>query len=319
MDRVSFTKNEKTVIAAIYARVSSGNQINGYSLNEQVRLAREQCEKKGWRLRYIFKENGISGKNIDRPKFQAMLRGAEKGCFDVLVFWKLDRFCRSLLDVVNVEKKLRECGVKIFSITESIDTTTSNGRFVFRTIASAAEWEREIIKERSRMGMKGLAMQHKWPNRLPPIGYNKKKDGHLMINEKEASLVKNIFKRYIKLKSMPQLAYELNEKNITNKRGNKWNTVAIKKILENQIYIGNYKIAGIEDYVQEYRILKDKIFKKVEKTRKRFIKKKQAMPINRKQKKVDMMINKYLSFIREEDEVEDQNVKEEMAERQIIL
>jgi site-specific DNA recombinase len=192
MDDDLLNKNQKTTIAAIYSRVSSGNQINGYSLAEQVRLAREQCEKKGWKVRYIFKENGISGKNLERPKFQVMLKEAEKGSFDVLVFWKLDRFCRSLLDVVNVEKKLRECNVKIFSVTESIDTTTSHGRFVFRTIASAAEWEREMIKERSRMGMKGLAMQHKWPNRLPPLGYNKKKDGHLTINSKDRDLVISI-------------------------------------------------------------------------------------------------------------------------------
>jgi site-specific DNA recombinase len=295
--------NNKKIIAAIYSRVSSGNQINGYSLNEQVRLAREQCEKKGWKVRYIFKENGISGKNIDRPKFQAMLQEAEKGSFDVLVFWKLDRFCRSLLDVVNVEKKLKECNVRIYSITELIDTTTSHGRFVFRTIASAAEWEREMIKERARMGMKGLAMQHKWPNRLPPLGYNKKRDGHLIINEKEATLVIYIFKRYIVLKSMPQLAYELNEKNIKNKRGNCWNAVAIKKILENKLYIGKYKIACIEDYVKEYRIMKDRLFYKAEQIRTRQINKKDKMPIDRKQKKVDMIINKYLTFLNEDNEL----------------
>jgi site-specific DNA recombinase len=315
MDEASLNNNK--IVAAIYSRVSSGNQINGYSLNEQVRLAREQCKKKGWIVRYIFKENGISGKNIDRPKFQAMLKQAEKGSFDVLVFWKLDRFCRSLLDVVTVEKKLRECNVQICSITESIDTTTSHGRFVFRTIASAAEWEREMIRERARMGMKGLAMQHKWPNRLPPLGYDKKRDGHLIINEKEANLVIYIFRRYIILKSMPQLAYELNEKNIKNKRGNSWSTVSIKKILENELYMGKYKIASIQDYVKEYRIVKNRLFYKAEQIRKRYINKKEKMPEGRKRKKVDMMINKYLSFIKEEFEGEE--FKDEMAERQTIL
>ncbi|MHA1783548.1 MAG: recombinase family protein, partial [Promethearchaeota archaeon] len=191
----------------------------------------------------------------------------------------------------------------IYSITESIDTTTPHGRFVFRTIASAAEWEREMIKERARMGMKGLAMQHKWPNKLPPLGYNRKRDGSLKINKKEADLVIYSFKRYIKLKSMPQLAYELNEKNIMNKRGNKWTAVAIKKILENELYIGKYKIAGIQDYVKEYRIVKDRLFYKAEQIRKRNINKKEKMPIDRKKKKVDMIINKYLTFINEEDEV----------------
>jgi len=124
----------ENTLAAIYARVSSPNQATGYSLDEQVRRCRERCDLMGWKVRYIFKENG-SGANTDRPKFQMMMEKAKEGAFDVLVFWKLDRFCRSLVDVVNIERELIEYGVSLHSVTEQIDTTTPFGKFNFRNVA----------------------------------------------------------------------------------------------------------------------------------------------------------------------------------------
>ena len=153
-------EEEKQITAAIYARVSSQNQIFGYRLEEQIRLSRERCKQMGWKVSYIFKEDGISGGTLDRPKFQVMMEKARQDAFDVLVFWKLDRFCRSLVDLVNVERELREYNVALHSITEAIDTTTPFGKFNFRNIGSAAEPERDLIKERSRMGMKALAVSY---------------------------------------------------------------------------------------------------------------------------------------------------------------
>jgi len=157
-----------------------------------------------------------------------LMKKAQDGEFNVIIFWKLDRFCRSLLDVVNVEKKLREWGVNMCSLTENIDTTTSSGRFVFRTIASAAQWEREMISERTAMGLKALAKQHKWPNKSTPLGYKRDSNGYLKIIKNEAKLVQEIFHKYIKMKSMPQLAFLLNKRGIKTKRGKKWSAAAIQ-------------------------------------------------------------------------------------------
>lgn len=298
--QINSTHHNKTIIAAIYARVSSNRQVNGYSLEEQIRLAKERCNMMGWKIRYIFCEDAQSAGTTDRPKFQMMLQKAEERNFDVLVFWKLDRFCRSLLDVVNMEKKLCEYGVSLHSVTEQIDTTTSFGRFNFRNIASAAEWERDMIKERSRLGMKALAMQHKWPNRLPPLGYSKGKDGRLKINMKEAKLVRYIFKRYKQLKSMPQLAYELNQQGIKTKRAKKWSAASIKNIIDNEIYIGNYTVSDIKATLKEYQIINTRFFHSIQKIKNR----KQhdrEMPKERKRAAVDRVLNEYLSFLKEKE------------------
>ena len=292
-------KNPK--IAAIYARVSSGKQITGYSLDEQIRLARERCEQNGWKVRYIFREDGESAATTDRPKFQAMMKKAQEGEFNVIIFWKLDRFCRSLLDVVNVEKKLREWGVNMCSLTENIDTTNSSGRFVFRTIASAAQWEREMISERTAMGLKALAKQHKWPNKSTPLGYKRDSNGYLKIIKNEAKLVQEIFHKYIKMKSMPQLAFLLNKRGIKTKRGKKWSAAAIKTILTNEIYIGKYNVAYVQTNIPKYKIIRNKTFKKTQQIRLRQSQNVEAMPNNRKTATVKKIFDEYMSFLKEEE------------------
>ncbi len=292
----------KPMIAAIYARVSSPNQTKGYSLEEQIRICRERCDLMGWKVRYIFVENGVSAKNTDRPKFKIMMEKARQRKFDVLVFWKLDRLCRSLRDVVNVEKELRDYGISLHSVTEQIDTTTPIGRFNFRNIASAAELERELISERAKMGMAAMAMHHKWPNRLPPLGYDKGADGRLKINEEEANLVRKIFEMYLELKSMPQIAFELNKLGIKTKRGKEWTTTAVKRILDNKIYIGIYEVAGVRDYVEEYKIIDDELFNKVKEVRERYKRIRREMPKDRKMGTIEKIFSEYFEYLKEMEE-----------------
>jgi len=236
--RKDFLKDQ--IIAAIYARVSTPNQLNNYSLDKQVRICRERCELMGWKVRYIFKDV-VTGKNTDRPMFKKMMEKAKQRKFDVLVFWRLDRLCRSLIDAIRVEKELREYGVALHSVMEQIDTTTPVGRFNFRNLASAAELERDLIRERTKMGKYASALQHKWPNKTPPLGYKVRDDRKLEINEKEAKLVRRIFKMYIETRSMPQVAFLLNEEGIKTREGKEWTARAVRDILRNEIYIGMFK------------------------------------------------------------------------------
>lgn len=292
------------IIAAIYARVSSPRQMQNYSLDEQVRICRERCELMGWKVRYIFREV-MTAKSTDRPMFRKMMEKAKQGKFDVLVFWRLDRLCRSLIDAIRVEKELREYGVALHSVTEQIDTTTPVGRFNFRNLASAAELERELIKERTRMGMYALAMQHKWPNKKPPLGYKKREDGRLEIDEEEARLVRRIFELYIETKSMPQVAFILNEEGVKTKEGGKWTAPTIKKILDNELYIGRFKVAGVDDYVEEYRIIDDELFERVREIRLRFKRgegKRESMPEERKKGLIDRIFEEYFAYLNELEE-----------------
>ena len=298
-------KSTKATFAAVYARTSSPNQRFNYSIREQVNRCWKHCGPRGWTVRYIFVDEGESGKTVERPKFQLMLEKAKNGSFNVIVFWKLDRLCRSLVDLVNVEKALREWGVGLCSVTEFIDTTTSIGRFNFRSIASVAELERELIGERARLGLHALAKEHKWPNPHPPLGYSKHRDGRLRVNEEEAKLVRRIFEMYLKEKSMPQVAFNLNNEGIRTKRGKEWNARAVRGILANEIYVGRYTVAGVNGYVEEYKIIDEGFFGSTSKMRLRYKiggAERPPMPQTRKTAKVDKIFNEFLRLLNSQEE-----------------
>ena len=284
-------------IAAIYARVSPGRKTNGYSLEEQVRLSKEHCDRMGWKIQYVFTDNKVSGANIEREKFQLMMRKARQQAFDIIVFWKIDRFARSLADLVNIERELRAYDISLSSVTEPIDTVSSIGRFSFRNIASAAELERDLIRERTKMGLHALAQKHRWPNRTPPIGYNIKKDGTLIINQHEKKPVREIFRMYLRLRSMPQVAFELNKRGLQTHRKKRWTNMSVKQILDNEIYIGKYNVAGVETYIKELRIISDMQFNKSKDLRKQYGEKPKTITEERRLTTIENVFNEYLVFL----------------------
>ncbi|MEM3697089.1 MAG: recombinase family protein [Candidatus Bathyarchaeia archaeon] len=311
-------KDEKSnrnqpLFAAIYARTSSPNQKNNYSVKEQVSSCLEFCTKRGWIVRYIFVDEGESGKTVERPKFQQMLEKAKEGAFKVIVFWKLDRFCRSLVDLVNIEKMLRTWNIGLCSVTEFIDTTTSVGRFNFRNLASVAELERELIGERAKLGLYALVKEHKWPNPHPPIGYDKSESGHLVVNVTEAKLVNRIFFMYKRLKSMPQVAFELNKEGIRTKKGKEWNARAVKDVITNELYIGKFNVSGVKDYVPEYHIVEEKVFRSVNKIRLRYRNghaKRPPMPKDRRKSKIAKIFDRYMKFIEKHEAYSSKSIRE---------
>lgn len=291
---------EEDLRAAIYARTSSNSQRFGYSIDEQVRRCWSTCEEANWEVKFVFTDEAESGRNTERPQFQSMLTRAREGLIDVVVFWKLDRFCRSLVDLVRTEDELEMLGVGLHSVTEFLDTTNPVGRFNFRNLASAAELESDLTSQRVKMGMYGLARDRKWPNDQPPLGYEKKKDGTLRISETEAELVRSIFNLYRQEQSMPQVAYLLNKRGETTKRGVAWCRQSVGKVLRNQLYTGQYRIAEFEATVERYRILNDEVFEEVTKIRHRFKQRNIEMDQSRKQSKVDRIVDHYKSYHGEE-------------------
>ena len=306
-DNMSYINNDvpmraaEDLDAAIYARTSSASQRFGYSLDEQVRRCWTQCQRRNWDVTHIFRDEAESGSNTDRPMFQKMLSEAKEEVFDVVIFWKLDRFSRSLIHAVELERDFRNWGVALFSATEQIDTTTPTGRFNFRNISSASEFERDLIKQRSQMGMKALAMEHKWPNDHPPLGYKIRDDDKLKPITSEADLVREIFSRYRQLKSMPKLARKLNEEGKTTKSGEGWTPQKISAILRNELYIGTYSVADVEEHVPEYQILDRELFHEVVSVRMRFqgsqSEKADQMSEDRKKERVSKVIEQYDQYL----------------------
>lgn len=283
-------------VAAIYARTSPSSREFNYSIDEQVKRCWARCDEMDWAVRYVFTDEDESGRDAERPHFQEMLEKAEQGLFDVVVFWKLDRFCRSLVDLVKTEEKLDGWDVALHSVTEFLDTTSPVGRFNFRNLASAAELESDLTSQRVKLGMRGLAKELKWPNDLPPLGYDRSDDGTLVVNREEADLVRRIFRLYLEERSMPQVAYILNEEGIRTKRGKEWRRQSVKKVLSNELYIGEYCVAGYEEYVEEYRILSDDLYNQVKETRYRFQNANQPVDKTRKESKAGRILTQYKEF-----------------------
>jgi DNA invertase Pin-like site-specific DNA recombinase len=99
-----------------------------------------------------FKDEGISGKNADRPSLQKLLELVEKRKIDLVIFTKLDRLARSLQDLLNITSKFKNFGINFNVIEQNIDTSSASGRLLFHIIGAFAEFEREMIRERLESG-----------------------------------------------------------------------------------------------------------------------------------------------------------------------
>lgn len=298
-ERVAENGEAQQLRAAIYARTSSKNQEYGYSLDAQVSRSVDRCESLGWKVCFVFRDEAESGKDTDRPMFRKMLSAAEKQVFDVVVFWKLDRFSRSLMHAVQLESELRQHNVNLYSVTEQIDTTSATGRFNFRNIASAAEFERDMIRQRTQMGLNELASGLKWPNDSPPLGYELDSDRKLSIVQQEAELVTKIFERYIEERSMSEVAQYLNDQKIRTQEGGEWTPRAVGDILRNKIYTGTYEVADVSEYVSEYQIIESKTFEEVKSIRHRFQRggaSKSSMSDPRKERAISRMREMYQDY-----------------------
>lgn len=299
-ERVSENEDCESLRAAVYARTSSNSRAESYSLDEQVKRAVDRCQSLGWDVAFVYRDESESGANTDRPMFQTMLDAAKRQAFDVVVFWKLDRFSRSLIHAVQLEEELREHDVYLYSVTEQIDTTSATGRFNFRNLASAAEFERDMIKQRTRIGINGMAEEHKWPNDDPPLGYTLTPENKLSIDDQQRELVVEIFEMYIEDRSMPEVATRLNERGIRTTDDGEWTPRAVGDVLRNEIYRGVYELCDVTEHVPEYQIIDDEIFSQVREIRMRFQQEdasRPSMPTSRKERIAYEVRDRYQEYL----------------------
>jgi len=140
--------NTPSRIAAIYARVSTGEQSVEMQLTELIRF----CEARGWRIRKYF-DAGVSGSKEHRPRLDQLWADARRREIDVVVVYRFDRFARSTRQLVNALHEFDALGIQFVSLHENVDTTTPNGRLVFTIFAAIAEFERELIRQRVKSGL----------------------------------------------------------------------------------------------------------------------------------------------------------------------
>jgi len=135
---------------AIYARVSTDKQ----KVDMQLSELRQYVKRSGWEIFKELIDEGYTGKNTNRPAFKKMIGLAKQKKFDVLLVWKLDRLSRSLKDLINTLDELGSLGIDFVSYDNKIDTSTPSGKLIFQIIGAVAEFERDIISERVRAGLR---------------------------------------------------------------------------------------------------------------------------------------------------------------------
>ena len=145
--------------AAIYARVSTSG--NGQSPEMQLRELREYCDRRGWTVAGQYVDAGISGAKERRPELDRLMVDAKRRRFDAVVVYRYDRFARSLRHLVNALEEFRALGIEFVSIHEGVDTSTPNGRLIFGIFASIAEFERELIRDRVKSGLRNARAKGK--------------------------------------------------------------------------------------------------------------------------------------------------------------
>jgi DNA invertase Pin-like site-specific DNA recombinase len=160
----------------IYTRVST----DGQSVNAQLADLREVAERRGWEIVHEYTDKGISGAKgrENRPGLDAMLKAATRREFDMVAAWSVDRLGRSLQHLVAGLGDLQAAGVGLYLHKQGLDTSTPSGRAMFGMLSVFAEFERELIRERVRAGMKiARAEQASGKERLHKNGRVKKSIG----------------------------------------------------------------------------------------------------------------------------------------------
>lgn len=233
---------------AIYARKSRKSD-TGEALDTQIKKCQQYIE-----LHHdidnctitVFEDDGFSGGNTERPKFQSLLREIELGNFDLLVCYRLDRISRSLSDFMQTWDSLEQHNVQFASVTESFDTSTPMGRAMLKISMVFAELERETIRERIIDNIYSLSKDGKWLGGTTPLGYKSMKQSyfngtrdkicHILELDEFAPTVKLIYTKFLELGSLSKTVRFLNASGVTNKNGNPFSSDKLSRILTNPTY-----------------------------------------------------------------------------------
>jgi site-specific DNA recombinase len=241
---------------AIYTRKSSDEGLDQeFNSLDAQREAGEAYVKsqssEGWVLLPAhYDDGGYSGGSMERPALKALLADVEAGLVDVIVVYKIDRLTRSLADFVRMVELFDRQGVSFVSVTQSFNTTSSMGRLTLNVLLSFAQFEREVTGERIRDKIAASKAKGMWMGGTLPLGYDLPTDKSraLVVNEREAEIVRHIFRSYIRLQSVHALERELGAEGIVTKvqkrrdgsqrGGVPFSRGALFHLLRNRTYLG---------------------------------------------------------------------------------
>lgn len=246
---------------AVYARQSVEDSRSEFGSIDAQRESVEAYVKSqaglGWRvLPERFEDAGFSGSNIQRPAFRRLMALVNAGEVDVVATYRLDRVSRSLADFVGIMKTFRDHNVDFVSVTQGFSTSTSVGRMTINLLATFAEFEREVISERTKDKVCAARRKGRFTGGRPPLGYDVH-DSKLVVNDAEADQVHAIFDTFTHLGSVMATVVAVNARGIRTKS---WTTqegrvvaprpfdkTTLRSMLTNPVYVGMVRL-GAEAY-----------------------------------------------------------------------
>lgn len=254
---------QKTIRVAAYIRVSTDEQAQyGFSIEAQKEKCSAFVTSQDGQIYNIYVDE-CSGKNLKRPILQNLLKDAEAKKFDIVLVYKLDRLSRRLSDLVALGEKFEQLEIGIKSVTEPFDTTTPAGKLMFNMLGSFAQFERELIGERTKLGIMRRIKNGEWST-TRPFGYDLK-DGKLTINETETIFIKRCYNLFLEHNLGTELiARRLNKEDLITARKGKWCKNAVWTILTNPVYIGYIRWDGEIVKGQHKPIISKELFDSVQ-------------------------------------------------------
>jgi site-specific DNA recombinase len=222
-----------------------------------------------------YDDGGFSGGTMERPAIKQLLADVDAGLIDTIVVYKLDRLSRSLVDFGRIHEFLEKRGVALVSVTESINTKSPHGRMMVNVLLSFAQYERELIGERTHDKLAAARRRGKFVGGHPVLGFDlDPKGGQLLVNESEAEMVREIFGLFLEKRSLIGVVDELNRRAWTLKRwntkdgklygGGRFDKASLRRLLTNYAYIGKVNFEGTVYDGEHQAILSPRVFREVQ-------------------------------------------------------
>jgi site-specific DNA recombinase len=265
---------------AIYTRKSTdeglAQEFNSLDAQREAAEAYIASQKhEGWvALSDRYDDGGFTGGNMERPGLRRLLADIEAGRVDAVVTYKVDRLSRSLLDFARLMETFDKYGVRFVAVTQQLDTRSSLGRLSLNVLLSFAQFEREIIAERTRDKISAARRKGKWTGGSPVLGYDvDPRGGRLIVNEDEAVRVRAIFDLYLEHRSVIEVVRAVNMRRWTTKRwttkdgrehaGRPLGKSDVYRILTNVVYTGQVNHKGTTYPGEHPAIIDPTVFQKV--------------------------------------------------------
>lgn len=229
--------------AVIYARYSSDNQ-REESIEGQLRECKEYAEQHDIAVLCTYIDRAFSAKTDQRPDFQRMIKDSEKGLFDAVIVWKLDRFARNRYDSARYKMVLRKNGVKVISATEPI-AEDSTGILLESLLEGYAEFYSAELSEKVIRGRTENALKGKYNGGGIPIGYIIDQDQRFQIDPVTAPLVLEAFTMYDNGSTIKEITKHFTKNGVFDRNGNPIKVDVVTRLLKNRRYIGEYRYRDV--------------------------------------------------------------------------